>query len=536
LNSPINIFLSEIILYIVRDNPTLLTPIDELMKKRRYISEIGVGLLFIFAAFFFWNFSYSTPCGIYPSSSLSRVRDTLIGVKVKNLYGFINGEGKLKIKPDFRDVGHFVNGLAPAKKENAWGYINAKGKFVIPEIYDIADDFQNGIARVNRDGKSLYINKSGEYDTNPELTPFGNSEKSVNAETEKFTLKEIDHRWRVLDKTGKVVGREAYWEIDKKGFVDGLAIVQDQFNKNWGVIDCSTHWVIQPNYLRVIRNPGQDKCFFIESGRDEGLKSTGLEGGIETHRYWGIDDYNGNILCRAHYSLIGRDGMRNGLVYVEEQLCYGIINREGTYIWKALKDTAERFHLPKLDTDVMIRGYYYAYSSGKDRSNGWSVSPNSAMKADSGGRAKQGTSGILINKLKSKPFQKAFQGFEVVLYNFTDKEMSFNASDSRLYMKIQAKKQNGEWKDIEYLPSSWCGNSYHVIQLKPGEFWSFTAPVYYGSIKTMLRIELAEVNPDSINKKGSTIYSEEFEGTINPAQFWNKEGHQPHNLIDPYGD
>lgn len=43
--------------------------------------------------------------------------------------------------------------------------------------------------------------------------------------------------------------------------------------------------------------------------------------------------------------------------------------------------------------------------------------------------------------------------------NNTTNKITFNAQDSRLYMKMQAKDSAGEWKDIEYLPSSWCGNS-----------------------------------------------------------------------------
>ena len=32
------------------------------------------------------------------------------------------------------------------------------------------------------------------------------------------------------------------------------------------------------------------------------------------------------------------------------------------------------------------------------------------------------------------------------------------------------------------------------------------------------------------------IYSNEFQGSINPAQFWRKRGYTPQGLMDPYLD
>jgi hypothetical protein len=101
-------------------------------------------------------------------------------------------------------------------------------------------------------------------------------------------------------------------------------------------------------------------------------------------------------------------------------------------------------------------------------------------------------------------------------------------------MKIQALDKQGQWNDIEYLPSSWCGNSYHHVKLAPGSYWSFVMPVYEGEIKTKLRAELDHIGDD--RECGKTIYSNEIEGSINPAQFWNKTTYYPNGLMDPYND
>jgi hypothetical protein len=101
--------------------------------------------------------------------------------------------------------------------------------------------------------------------------------------------------------------------------------------------------------------------------------------------------------------------------------------------------------------------------------------------------------------------------------------------------------EKGIWKDIEYLPSSWCGNSYHTLTLEKMNYWAFTTPKYEGEIKTKLRIELKYLDPKEKsgkrrNRKEMTIYSNEFEGSINPGQFWNKQPYYPNGIMDPYYD
>ncbi|MBL7973292.1 MAG: hypothetical protein JNJ85_00170 [Candidatus Kapabacteria bacterium] len=108
-------------------------------------------------------------------------------------------------------------------------------------------------------------------------------------------------------------------------------------------------------------------------------------------------------------------------------------------------------------------------------------------------------------------------------------------------MKVQALNSKGEWKDIEYLPSSWCGNSYHTLTLNSKHYWTFLTPVYEGEFKTKLRIELKYIDPTDKSEKRRdkneiTVYSNEYEGSINPGQFWNKREYYPSGLMDPYND
>ena len=139
----------------------------------------------------------------------------------------------------------------------------------------------------------------------------------------------------------------------------------------------------------------------------------------------------------------------------------------------------------------------------------------------------------------------------VYVVNATSDTIHFNAQDSRLYMKMQASDRKGAWRDIEYLPSSWCGNSYHSVDLPVNHYWTFVAPIYEGSFSTKLRIELTYVDPSDkldVNERGRfldhayrdkrelKVYSNEFEGTINPAQFWRWPGYHATGIMDPYNE
>jgi hypothetical protein len=91
------------------------------------------------------------------------------------------------------------------------------------------------------------------------------------------------------------------------------------------------------------------------------------------------------------------------------------------------------------------------------------------------------------------------------------------------------------------LPGSYCGNSYHTLTLEPNYYWKFVTPVYDGDVKTKLRIQLtyidpADKSPYSRNRKEITLYSNEYDGSINPAQFWREQGYSAQGIMDPYND
>ncbi len=94
----------------------------------------------------------------------------LYPIRVNDKYGYIDINGKIKIKPKFQDAFAFSEGLACVKSNGLFGYIDNKGKVIIPAKYyldtrfsDLTRNFQEGLVAVNPSSYDdmVYINVSG---------------------------------------------------------------------------------------------------------------------------------------------------------------------------------------------------------------------------------------------------------------------------------------------------------------------------------------------------------------------------------------
>lgn len=99
----------------------------------------------------------------------------LAAFKKDTLWGFMDKEGTVVVKPIYKQVNAFFEGMAAVcLSDNKWGYINKKGEMVIKPVYAVAYRFSDGVAVVST-GKTSYdtdkltgvINKSGK-----EIIPF----------------------------------------------------------------------------------------------------------------------------------------------------------------------------------------------------------------------------------------------------------------------------------------------------------------------------------------------------------------------------
>ena len=185
-----------------------------------------------------------------------------------------------------------------------------------------------------------------------------------------------------------------------------------------------------------------------------------------------------------------------------------------------------------LNVKFKLRGYFYAGTSQVDSTAlGGFYEDNNSPKSLTSEISKFSESNkleIIVKPELTTEFERGISGFKVFIINKSDSIKELPAQDSRLYLKRQVFYKN-EWKDIEYLPSSWCGNSYHSVFIKPNEYWDFTAPCLKGKIDSKFRFELY------INEE-LTIYSNEFYGSFNKKQLKKEQGHKPIGIMDPYND
>jgi hypothetical protein len=163
----------------------------------------------------------------------------------------------------------------------------------------------------------------------------------------------------------------------------------------------------------------------------------------------------------------------------------------------------------------MERGYFFAGSPKSVGFGGNGTSDNMPRPlSELKGAPPLDCLRVLALVEQDRTFDDRYDGFRVIVANTCPDDVVFEAQDSRLEIVHEALDAAGKWRPIEYLPRSWCGNSYHQLTLAAGSFWEFVAPRYDGDLKTKLRIRVA------VGESGDQhdVYSNEFLGRIHEAQ------------------
>ncbi|MBK9248888.1 MAG: WG repeat-containing protein [Ignavibacteria bacterium] len=365
--------------------------------------------------------------------------------------------------------------------------------------------------------------------------------------------------------------------IRSVGFADqlfskGAAVVTVDYKS--GLIDTNGKFIFTPQFSSIDRSSMRgDNFFFI-------MRNIEKKSEYDFDYLKGIASVDGRIILKPCIQEYFRDDTKNSLLTctINNRLAY--INHQGKIIWQdgGISISGQSPRPSALNIDYKHRGYFRALSANDERGHiGYGF--ESYRQAQSITEAAAFAPNMLsINVHPEMPdtFTADTKGVTVFVANTTDTTIRFEGQDNRLPIVVQALSPTSEWRDIEYLPSSWCGNSYHTISLLPKMFWKFVTPEYEGDFKTKLRIKLTYIDPndttktfleelqswntnptdtsrilsklkftisrDTINvsetplRKEITIYSNEYHGSVNPAQFWRKERYYPNGIMDPYSE
>ncbi|HYE80357.1 MAG TPA: hypothetical protein VEI97_20460, partial [bacterium] len=128
-----------------------------------------------------------------------------------------------------------------------------------------------------------------------------------------------------------------------------------------------------------------------------------------------------------------------------------------------------------------------------------------------------------------------YAGVRVYVANTTGERVFFHAQDSRLRIVVQILDPVGKWRDIERMPTTTCGNSYHRVWLESNEYWAFVMPRYGGGLATQMRVKVSYGAKGGPGPAG-VAYSAPFAGRYNPSQLWRQQAYVPEDIMDPYLD
>lgn len=347
-----------------------------------------------------------------------------------------------------------------------------------------------------------------------------------------FAKLENSGSWIMINTEGKQIGSKEFTDVcgvryrtesDRDFFEDGKALVRDE--QTWKFIDTTGKEIRRHPYVRYPEYRVRREGNIVVMGE-------------EICQIWVPGD---TLLFRQYFKYVVPGTLNDALIQVvfidkeTEETTWGYINRSGKTVWK-FSNAKENFS-HELNIDYMNRGYFMASSPFDEDLNGvggWGQYDN-LFKPLSDFRSNFSKDKLqaIIDTNKSSSWFDICSGYEIYLINSTDHKYYFPSENSRINMLIQAQDSEGNWKDIEYLPHSFCGNSYLTLFLPQNSYWTFVMPVYQGIIPTKLR---AKVEYESmLNQKSPQIlYSNEINGSVNPAQFWRKREYFPSGIMDSY--
>ena len=445
--------------------------------------------------------------------------------------GVIDMQGKM-IAPfgTFTRISPFSNGYAHVRDNRRFaGLINTEGKMIkrfdsdkISPHYQYPD-FSGGVAVVEVDE-----NRTGLIDTTGRLLFSDPTIKAILPfQTDRSFGRTPNFRWIMLDIKGNKYNTIPYKRVARNSFVKDLAAVAT--DEGWMIIDKQGKNVAGPLDIDAEETVlGEEVLLFHQRLPDDTWK-------------WGFWNFTTDTIIESRFDYLALVSSHPSLLTATEEQRLAYLDVKGKYVWR--EEPVESPVGPNVD--FMLRGYCYASSDVESASVGWGGSRNRFRPIEEAPFLPDGFSLVVIHDDTTR-FADRYRGMKLYIANRTSHVMLFQAQDSRLHLKLQAQDERGEWRDIEHLPFSWCGNSYHTLSLPPDSYWSFTIPVYEGGFRTRLRAELTYV-PDSTVQSHSTnalaqyesggiIYSNEFEGSINPGQFWRKKIYSPQGIMDPYND
>ncbi|MBN8684054.1 MAG: WG repeat-containing protein [Chitinophagales bacterium] len=331
-------------------------------------------------------------------------------------------------------------------------------------------------------------------------------------------------QWVILDTNGARVSDQVFSEV-LEDFDNGYAFVKQ--NRLWGLIDTMAGFVFTPQFKEV-SVPVQNQDYFIFKQPNAAQKKGAR---------FGLADYNGRVLMPALIDrFLSKFPNEAGVIYAIQGDTLLYINEKGLVVRRE-QITEGSAGLQQLNLDYQLESYFFADTeAGYNNLGDAPFVPATDLDADHD--FPQSGLSITVRPEERDTLFGQYRAMAVYVANTSAERVWFNAADGCLYMSVQALNPEGQWQDIESFWDVSCGNSFHSISLPGKQYWRFLSPEYDGAFKTKLRIRLEYALPtDEAETIGRTIeevrtiYSNTYDGAVNPAQFWHREGYFRYGLF-----
>lgn len=455
--------------------------------------------------------------------------------------GVIDTEGNLIVPIGrYEEIDHYSDGFARVGiNDSTWGYIDLSGRLLItlpsasytPLPISSFDDGHVIIAVAEDEDRFAIVNSEGDLIRIDEeikaVTPF---------ERGRGLARLSDRSWVLIDGEGGWVSDRRYESFREPVISNGVAYLIGR--KAVRAIDMESGEELGTSEAfakaeRIIAVNGVAVAMKEEEDGDDGIRWS----------FW--DARTGPDSPRWFDDIIGGETFASPLIGVMQEGGLSYVDRRGLYRW-IIRRPLEAPIARAIDIDFMLRGMFYASSIDRNdaryveytRNGGWAESRNTYRHLSDTADAKPSSSGgDLAFEFESIEFAAGdylLQGFFLV--NRSGSTIYFPAQDSRLAMTIQAQDRRGKWRDIMYLPNSWCGNSYHTLVLPDSTYWYFSMPVFEGDLPTQLRLAVQFQTEGDWEAEEFTLYSDPIPGYVNTTQFTRKRDYTPRNIMDPYDD
>jgi len=256
-----------------------------------------------------------------------------------NPIGYIDGQGRMIIAPQFSHAAEFHDGIAVVEHfgstDTTAGYINKKGELIGGRYFKYAWPFENGFGLVEKgnlpgeDEEDGFLSRDGKQIMGhwTQVYPFASGDRApVHAKNGK---------WGFIDRQAHIVVAPQFELVDCNVSPNGLTYAKTE--KGYGYLGFSGKFVIEPQFVDADSFSEGLAAVAINLPEQETLR---LLARIQKWRC-GFIDRNGSEVIPPRF--FGAGHFSEGLAAVQDGLKWGFINERGDIVIAPQFDAARPF-------------------------------------------------------------------------------------------------------------------------------------------------------------------------------------------------